>query len=672
MQNLLANGPLLCELTIHVKDPNPQTLPREIRLPNRIKLNILAMNGNRFRLEVPAGGVTLNSPVSLRNANLELGDAAIVANDSFEVDNLVVKGNPGSSLAMLQGGNTTPPKLKVTRSSFHDAAIVRTKQGWNGSVAIDSVEVQSPGSALPAVDLQPVSGEVEASTITRARFTTYSPDEEALISIASPNVRLTENTFVLFSKDKPTVAVKLVNADGVDGLRGLHGIRLEKNTFAAPVALDYERLTPGKAPGEAAVVFTRNNFSTAGVPGLKNAVLPRGKVQEPSETFQGACNYWDPEGMKDRWRVNAAQLNRVLSLNHSGSELTAWECVETPVDYPEEVKASLETTVAPAAPTTQVNRPGQDKNEPMGWRVRVVSSAAEGTIPARGVDVIDRLPKQGQDGTAFVGDHSFLSAKVVAGGPQVRLLYTSAENVNADPTAASNTAGGGTAWCDAPAGGTLVSGTGECPSEANLVTGVRAQHQGELAAGEELIFEIMTVGTGNAAGNTYHSVVGTHAEPLLSQVPPVSATQQAKAADVGGLAWLDENRNGIRDEIDGVLEPPVAGITVELTGVDDLGNPVTAEAITDPTGRYSFDGLRNPDDAGYMIFFAPREGGFTSQNSSQGAEIDSQVDARGATEGIKPAGPTSSVNAGYLPPQDPDFPSEPGPGLPDDSTPTPE
>ena len=56
---------------------------------------------------------------------------------------------------------------------------------------------------------------------------------------------------------------------------------------------------------------------------------------------------------------------------------------------------------------------------------------------------------------------------------------------------------------------------------------------------------------------------------------------------VGDYVWIDANADGIQ----GPDETPIAGVTLNLTGVDGAGNPVTATTETDITGRYIFEDL---------------------------------------------------------------------------------
>ena len=61
-----------------------------------------------------------------------------------------------------------------------------------------------------------------------------------------------------------------------------------------------------------------------------------------------------------------------------------------------------------------------------------------------------------------------------------------------------------------------------------------------------------------------------------------------QTAKIRGSVYQDANGNGIRDP----GEVGIAGVTITLTGTDDLGSPVNRTALTDATGNYLFDGLR--------------------------------------------------------------------------------
>jgi fimbrial isopeptide formation D2 family protein/uncharacterized repeat protein (TIGR01451 family) len=63
---------------------------------------------------------------------------------------------------------------------------------------------------------------------------------------------------------------------------------------------------------------------------------------------------------------------------------------------------------------------------------------------------------------------------------------------------------------------------------------------------------------------------------------------ELRPASLSGLVYRDDNDNGVPD----TGEPGISGVTVTLSGTDDLGNPVTLTTTTTITGFYTFDNLR--------------------------------------------------------------------------------
>ncbi|MCI0360105.1 MAG: Ig-like domain-containing protein, partial [Planctomycetaceae bacterium] len=64
-----------------------------------------------------------------------------------------------------------------------------------------------------------------------------------------------------------------------------------------------------------------------------------------------------------------------------------------------------------------------------------------------------------------------------------------------------------------------------------------------------------------------------------------------------GMVWLDADDDG---EID-MGESAIAAVAVELTGLDDRGQPVSRSATTDASGAYAFSDLRPSGVGGYAI-----------------------------------------------------------------------
>ncbi|HEY1376790.1 MAG TPA: SdrD B-like domain-containing protein [Gemmataceae bacterium] len=69
-------------------------------------------------------------------------------------------------------------------------------------------------------------------------------------------------------------------------------------------------------------------------------------------------------------------------------------------------------------------------------------------------------------------------------------------------------------------------------------------------------------------------------------IPFVSSV--TTGANLSGSVYVDFNDNGVRDQ----GEPGIAGVTIILTGTDDLGNAVSQTTFTDDSGNYTFANLR--------------------------------------------------------------------------------
>jgi hypothetical protein len=138
-------------------------------------------------------------------------------------------------------------------------------------------------------------------------------------------------------------------------------------------------------------------------------------------------------------------------------------------------------------------------------------------------DAIVILPDNGVAGTDYTGTLEFTEATVAAGGEQVKVLYTSAADPVADPQDESNGADGSTTWCDQPASGTAVSGSGTCPSTPAEVTGLRFQRPGSFAGGDQISLVITMTATGNQPDDTYVNQVVGRAQGLTFNVGPVLA-----------------------------------------------------------------------------------------------------------------------------------------------------
>lgn len=267
-------------------------------------------------------------------------------------------------------------------------------------------------------------------------------------------------------------------------------------------------------------------------------------------------------------------------------------------------------------PEVQLNRPGQQHHELNKWQVSLVNTVPKGDdAPVEDPDIIDVLPKHGVADSNFNGSFTFVSAKVVNGGGNVRILYTKDPNVKLDPRDQ-----GDTVWCDAPTS----DGAG-CPKELGEVTALRIQRPGKFDSSDKISVEIAMKGEGNAKGDVYVNRAFAVAKGLQFPVGPIARPEQVIESSIGDYTWWDTNRNGIQDEIGGASEPPAADVTVKLEGTDDLGNKVVLETVTNAAGRYLFPQLRASDANGYTITFAGK--GKLTRKQAPGATPDNDSNA---------------------------------------------
>ncbi|QIK63882.1 hypothetical protein G7068_12265 [Leucobacter viscericola] len=273
-------------------------------------------------------------------------------------------------------------------------------------------------------------------------------------------------------------------------------------------------------------------------------------------------------------------------------------------------------------PVVQVNTPGATNLERNLWSITLTNTLPVVTgSGVSGPDIIDVLPAQGKLGTSFHGTFTFDGATVTEGGSDVVTLYTNSTSINANPTHSSNGAAGSTAWCDAPSGGNLVSGTGSCPTGNADVTGLRFQRPGAYNPGDKISVEVAMVGKGNAAGDRYVNRAAAAATGLDQFVGPLDRAETVVSSSVGSHVWWDFNRSGVLGGDGDLPEPGAPNVSVHLVGTDDLGNAVDRTTTTDENGDYHFDGLRSSDANGYVVTFSKPTGAsaFTEQNAAGSA-----------------------------------------------------
>ena len=157
-----------------------------------------------------------------------------------------------------------------------------------------------------------------------------------------------------------------------------------------------------------------------------------------------------------------------------------------------------------------------------------------------------------------------------------------------------------------------------------------------------------TLGTagGNVASDEFNSIT-----VAIGQIGSGYNFGEIAPSSLTGSTYLDADDDGVRD----LGEAPLPGVTVRLTGADDLGAPVDRVLVSDSLGRYRFD---NPRPGTYAVtetqptaYIDGKEatgtpGGVTTTNDSiTGIVLNPGIDGTGYDFGEMP--PTGRI-AGFV------------------------
>ncbi|MDN4639953.1 SdrD B-like domain-containing protein [Agreia sp. PsM10] len=328
---------------------------------------------------------------------------------------------------------------------------------------------------------------------------------------------------------------------------------------------------------------------------------------------------------------NGTETNTALvtAVGDASSVAARRDTAQIQIQTPTGIKLAKTTLT----PVIDVNPVGITNPRTLDW---TISFAAIDTSGVSNVDIIDVLPANGLNGTSFTGTLAFDTATATASTGTATLLYTKAApaSISGNPDAASNAAGGTTVWCDAPAGGAVVSGAGsaaDCPAAASAVTGLRILRAGAFSAGSTVTVEVSMTPSGNTAGDVYNNSTQADAQGVLQGVGPVARAITVASSSIGDYVWNDVNGNGLQD----AGEPAIPGFPVSLTGTDIDGNTITAATTTDAAGNYLFAGL---PQGTYTVTFDPAGLGdtysFAQYKQGTDGALDSDADQ---TTGEAPA-----------------------------------
>lgn len=294
------------------------------------------------------------------------------------------------------------------------------------------------------------------------------------------------------------------------------------------------------------------------------------------------------------------------------------------------------------------------------WELEYVNTGAEAIT---GLDLIDVFPAP-TDGSARRARLAATIPDEAATGTTARYTSAGATSVSLDAGDPSNRPDGSTRWCTADAFGSV-----GCPTDVGAATAIRLERDAPVAPGGSVVHELTLVSPGSTDGDRFTNRFGLRSATLPLPVVSNPASVTVVSGSIGDRVWHDLDEDGRQDH----EEPGVAGVRLEVHGVDDRGAAVRAATTSGRDGSYAFSGLRPGE---YTVHVTPGAGyGITGWHVGADRAVDSDFHQDGASTPVAlttehdDAGALSgvthdpTVDAGLVTagaPVDPDVPGGPG------------
>ena len=217
--------------------------------------------------------------------------------------------------------------------------------------------------------------------------------------------------------------------------------------------------------------------------------------------------------------------------------------------------------------------------------------------------------------------------------------------------------------------GSLSNTTGQVPTSLSDASGTIAATFTDLAPGATSTLQFRATLSANTtpgqsvadtAALTYTSLPGVVTSPespyntvstertgnttdpggaANTYIASASGTVTVNANSVGGVVFVDANDDGVKQ----AGEPALAGVSVLLTGHDNLGNAVSLTTTTSASGAYAFTLLR---PGTYALTMTP-PGGYLDGRDTVGTPFGGTNPSPDVITGISAPLGTNLAGAGY-------------------------
>ncbi len=240
------------------------------------------------------------------------------------------------------------------------------------------------------------------------------------------------------------------------------------------------------------------------------------------------------------------------------------------------------------------SNPNIGVSSPVGVHVVVPSLSVTKTTPGAAADAGDTVPFEIVATAASGADASdAFESSITDALPTGLVLVPGSVSIS--------TSGGVTGTSDASLGGTVRVNVARIAPGSTVTIDFTAKLTAAAQPGQTVTNTAVVAGTtlpgSGTTGNPTGSVAGVPAGVdgerdgsggVDDLTDSAGAGVTVHSSSIAGQVYTDLNSDGSPD----AGEPPVAGVTVTLTGVDNLGAAVSRTATTDAGGDYTFAGLR--------------------------------------------------------------------------------
>ncbi len=516
--------------------------------------------------------------------------------------------------AIPNTGGTPDETIEILFTDFSQGTGAADAVTWDNVGAIQ-LEITSSGTAVDGeIDFIGLIGPT-LFTENFANFETADLELEKTVDDATPNLGQNVVFTVSLTNDGPDTATGVIVADTLPAGLTYVSDDPSQGTYTSGTGLwDVGTLTDG-ATATLEITATVDVTTTV----TNSAQVQAADQADPDSTPNNGIATEDDQ---DSASVAARQADLSLTKTVDDAEPDLGDSVVFTVtvanDGPDTATGVTVSDTVPAGLTYVSSNPGQGTYT-SGTGLWDVGSLVDGasatleitaTVDAAGtttntaqVATADQADPDSTPGNSAGGEDDQASASVTPLGSLSGFVYADADNDGTFDAGETGIAGVALVLTGTDDLGAAVSRSATTAADGSYeFTGLRPSNDSGYTIAET---QPSTYLDGQDQDGSLGGTVGSPSSlDRISQIPLGSGQAgqnynfgELQPASISGYVYYDANRDGTRQ----ATEAGIPGITVTLTGTDDLGAAVDLSLTTAADGSYQFADLRPSGAAGYTL-----------------------------------------------------------------------